>query len=68
MPEVESSDISQNPESKVRGEFKIPPQSTPTTRTQRQPQNHRAHLKIRHLFPGGVSIPPAQEKRVLGQL
>jgi len=34
-------------------EFKTAPPSTLTTRIQRQPQNHRAHLKIRHLFPGG---------------
>jgi hypothetical protein len=35
-------------------EFKITPQFTRTTRIQRQPENHRAHLKIRHVFPGDV--------------
>jgi hypothetical protein len=49
-------------------EFKITPQSTRTTRIQRRPENHPAHLKNRHLSPGNVSMPGAQEKRVLGQL
>jgi hypothetical protein len=31
------------------------PQSTRTTRIQRQPQHRPAHLKIRHPFLGGVS-------------